>query len=167
MTEKGHVGAAPKSVNTHLLDGTYRADRHQVLIEPDRTRELPAKPDHILGNTKLDREAVFDFWANYLYGEGHTREIDGIIVGQLVEAYIQYTKAINASRNDPEAMYGKVLASYVALKWAKEIRDILAEFRLTPSARVNTRQEKKDAGVPLDPVGEFLKVAKQAAPHAQ
>lgn len=144
----------------HLLDGTYRAKRHEALIEPDKTREIPDAPDHITGNKTLDRKALFDFWANYLYEEGYTRGIDGVLIGQLVEAYIQYSKAISLSRADPEAVYSKTLASNVAMKWAKEIRTILQEFRLTPKTRIDYRQSLKDQGLQLDPVSEFLEAAK-------
>lgn len=153
---KGRSGGGnKKSVEELKLNGTYRADRHaNVLVATEnRVRVLPQ--DHILQpNPVINREEIFNYFADVLHKQGMTQEVDSVLLSQLVEAQAIYLTALVYFKSDPEAVLGKKLASSVALDAAKEVRSLLNEFRLSPSSR--TIQIEDKSKVTADPIAAFL-----------
>lgn len=153
---KGQIGGNRKSVELLKLHGTYREDRHGKIQPPVEFRERIVPQDHVVNPDNLpDPEQVFSYFADELERQGMSQKIDSILISQLSEAYYQYCVAVSYARSSPDAMFGKKLASQVALDHAREIRHIMAEFRLTPTAR-GMSEPKKEKNEPEDLVGQFL-----------
>lgn len=153
---KGRSGGSNrKSVSELQLTGGFRKDKHGHLIAPDDKLEKLVPQEHLTNfNVKVNREEIFNYFADYLFQEGTSQKVDSILVSQLVEAYAMYVTALNYSQADPEAVLGRKLASAVALDAAKEVRILMSELRMTPSTRGLNEQRKDEAKA--DPVGEFL-----------
>ena len=148
-------GGGKKSIEELKLLGTYRKDRHGDVLAPENKRILVKPQDHITsGNVKIDRLAIFNWFAKILHEQGMTQEVDSVLLSQLVEAHATYITAINYARADPEAILGRKLASAVAMEAGREVRTLLNEFRLTPSSRTIKLDNGKE--VPDDPVSAFL-----------
>lgn len=146
-----------KSIEQHKLDGTYNVTKHGKVL-PDATDVAKVKPQtHVTSDHAIvDRDKLFSQFADYLYGEGASVEVDTFLVSQLVEAQAAYVTAMNAFKVDPDdAKIGGRAALTVANEQAKEIRIIMAEFRMLPSSR-GAYSPKTKTEAPADPVADWL-----------
>ncbi|MFN3661244.1 P27 family phage terminase small subunit [Yoonia sp.] len=152
---KGRSGGSNrKSVEELKLTGTYVDYRHKNITVPEDQQELVEPQNHVTdSNAEIDREAIFDYFAQHLHEQGMTKKIDSVLLSQLVEAQSIYIKSLNFYKRDPEATLGRKLASTVAMEAAREVRILLSEFRLTPTSRTVNLDPKK---VAADPVADFL-----------
>lgn len=153
---KGRSGGSNrKSIAEHKLEGTYLNYRHGDVLVPKENRELVVPQDHITDNNpNVNREEIFEYFAEILNEQGMTQKVDSIILSQLVEAQAMYVTALAYYKQDVEAVIGRKLASNVALEAAKEVRIIMNEFRLLPSSR--TVNLSKGDQIESDPVEAFL-----------
>lgn len=156
---KGRSGGHNKKPISELkLTGTYQPSKHDgILVAPaDQVKLLP-EPYLVSPDFEVDKAQIFHKFAEYLYGAGMTAAEDDVILGQLVqlyEVYLQSVKRYNAEGLDAK-IGGQKLAFSVMQETAKEIRILMAEFRLTPSTRQN-RMKDVTQDVPADPVADFL-----------
>lgn len=143
-----------KSIEEHKLDGTYIGVRHNSVLVPEDKRKRVEPQQHITEqNPIIDRDELFDYFADILHEQGMTQEVDSVLLSQLVEAQAMYMTALAYYKTDPEAVIGRKLASAIALDAAKEVRILLAEFRLTPGTR---QTSTKKGEVEHDPVSAFM-----------
>lgn len=154
--KKGRSGGHNrKSVDLHKLEGTYENSRHKNVLVPEECLVKVFPQEHVSNaNPYIDRELIFEQFSSYLHDAEMTQDSDSILLSQLVEYYAAYVEAISYFKADPTAMFGKKLAITVANEMAREIRIIMAEFRLTPSTRARVAQSSKE--VSEDPVDAFL-----------
>jgi hypothetical protein len=149
-------GGARKSIEQLKLDGTYRAIRHDGHELSDGVQVTPEAS--ITNDFTVDREAVFTRFAEILHEQQLTSDVDSIIVTQLTDTYCAYVQASEfVVVNGIEAKLGPKLAVSVQSELARTIRELLAEFRLTPSTRAKaTRDSNAESKDSADPVGDFL-----------
>lgn len=148
-------GGSKKSVEELKLLGTYRADRHANILVATEDRVRVKPQSHVLAEKSIiNREEIFDYFADVLHKQGMTQEVDSVLLSQLVEAQAIYLTALAHFKSDPQAMFGRKLASVAALEAAREVRIILTEFRLTPSSRTISLDEKSKPTA--DPIASFL-----------
>ncbi|QCO57461.1 P27 family phage terminase small subunit (plasmid) [Pseudorhodobacter turbinis] len=155
--KKGRSGGSNrKSIAEHELDGTYIAARHDKVLVPEKDRAKVKPQNHLLQpNPNVNREEVFDWFAEILNEQGMTHEVDTILLSQLVELYSIYTDALAYYKSDPEAVIGRKPAYSIALETGREIRIIMAEFRLTPISRLIDATSLNEK-VEHDPIGDFM-----------
>ncbi len=143
-----------KSIEELKLQGTYEHGRHAGHELKDSTKVKPEAS--ILGDFNVDRKAIFNRFAEILHDQQLTATEDSFIVSQLTDTYCSYIQVSEVLAVDGvEAKLGNKLAITLQMEIAKELRSILAEFRLSPSTRAQgiRTASKADAN---DPVGMFL-----------
>ena len=152
---KGRSGGANrKSIEELKLQGTYEHGRHAGHELENSTKVKPEAS--ILGDFNVDRKAIFNRFAEILHDQQLTATEDSFIVSQLTDTYCSYIQVSEVLAVDGvEAKLGNKLAITLQMEIAKELRSILAEFRLSPSTRAQgiRTASKADAN---DPVGMFL-----------
>tara|TARA_R110000744_G_scaffold48033_3_gene105360 strand:- start:682 stop:1179 length:498 start_codon:yes stop_codon:yes gene_type:complete len=143
-----------KSIEELKLQGTYEHGRHAGHELKDSTKVKPEAS--ILGDFNVDRKAIFNRFAEILHDQQLTAAEDSFIVSQLTDTYCSYVQVSEVLVVDGvEAKVGNKLAITLQMEIAKELRSLLAEFRLSPSTRAQgTRDASKEAKD--DPVGAFL-----------
>lgn len=154
---KGRSGTGnKKSIAELKLTGTYRAHRHDGHELPDGSMVKP-EPS-IVGDYRVDREQTFKRFAEILHDQQLTDEVDSFIVTQLTDTYCAYVQVSELLATEGlDARIGSKLALVQQTELAKVLRELLSEFRLTPSTRAaQTRTDIKNAKVADDPVGSFL-----------
>jgi hypothetical protein len=156
--KKGRSGGHNrKSIAEHKLAGTYRKDRHgDVQVSKGDLKKLEV-PEYLTDTySKIDAEEIFNYFSELLFKQGMTSDEDIILLTQLVDAEMLYRTYRQYALTDPEAVIGRRLAVTCANEQAKIVRELMAEYRLTPTTRTSAGQgegEKVDA----DPMGAFLK----------
>jgi len=139
----------------HMLDGTYRSNRHTGLLQEN---PMQVEPEHYIKDSEHKTE-LFTRFAELLHSEGLTSgQVDSLYVSQIVDLYDAYTQAAEFYRSEGVgAKVGNKLAINLMMELQKELRVLLGEYSLTPSTRAakartkDTPDEAKE-----DPVADFL-----------
>ena len=136
-------GANKKSIAQLKAEGTFRADRHGSFV--DASHNQLQRP-----TVSIDRDEIFRQWAERIHAAGLGQEQDAVIAEQLTNLTIAYNHARKLFDEDPESKSGSKMSVYVMMDVAKEIRMIMAEYRMMPSTRNPTMDDEKDD------LGKFL-----------
>lgn len=137
------AGRPAKPTELHKLDGTYRPDRHSNGIAADT--QLLAPPDHLSGLALEEWLRV----ASELHNVNLTTALDITLLEQYCIMYAQWREMVeevdkHGAVQETQTGYSQQTGYFtVAVKLAKEIRDIAKEFGLTPSARSRMRISKE------------------------
>lgn len=154
---KGRSGRPGKSIEELKLQGTYRKDRHDgIQLEVHDRVKLPV-PDRIKYSGKTrSKDELFEAFSEHLHRQGMTQDVDTYLLEQLVEFQAVYEEAMAHYNVNPESMYGKKLTYVVAKEAAQEVRNLMHEYRMTPSTRKENGKGENGEAV-ADPVAAFLK----------
>lgn len=150
-------GAGRKSIEEHMLDGTYRANRHGGLKQDNAKQVEPEQ--YISANFSTDKVRLFERFSELLFNEGLTSgEVDSLYISQIVDLYDAYVKAADLyAVGGIDAKVGPKLAINLMIELQKELRVLLGEYALTPSTRAaaaRTKDNPSDADD--DPIAAFL-----------
>jgi len=151
---KGRSGGSnKKSIADLRLSGTYVAGRHDGHELDDSTLVQP-EPS-ITGDFTVDRAAVFNRFASILHEQQLTSDVDSFIITQITDTYCAYVQVSQVIVDGGiDAQVGPKLAVVLQADLAKVLRELLGEFRLTPSTRAaHTRASKVVAD---DPIASFM-----------
>jgi phage terminase small subunit len=143
---KGRSGGRnAKSLAQHHEDGTFRKERHgHLLADPAKLVRLDM-PTYLADDEyQISKKELFNQFAEYLYNMGQSLPEDAHMLAILVDLYAVYLSAVRKVEADPAATMGRKLASSVMIETAREIRTLLAEFKLTPSTRISIEQKEKN-----------------------
>jgi phage terminase small subunit len=152
--KKGRSGRPPKNIDEHLLEGTYRPIRHdRFLAGEGQLKELAPLA---WSKYSMEEKEIFNRFAEYLYDKEQSEAADVELLTQLVNYQYLYQQAVTAYKLDPDAVFGRKPAVTISLECAKEIRLLMAEFRITPTTRVGATKVKEEEKA--DPVAAFLQV---------
>lgn len=133
--------ARPRKPTTmHLMEGTYRADRHGDIAGKIVPVGQPFKPSDL-------SPVASEFWdevANELAKNGVATLIDTTALVEACKWYARYRKSSDVvDKMKPRSKaYNKLLNQAVAC-W-KEFEKCLAKFGLTPADRAKFRFEQRD-----------------------
>lgn len=159
VAAKGRTGTGNrKSIEELKLTGQYREDRHGG-YEVGPEDAVQVQPEgHVIGKYSPHKKTLHQRFSKLLFEKRLTNEDDALIVSQLVELYSAYIQVVELiDQEGIQAKVGSKLAIYAGLDLAKEIRVLLAEFRLTPSTRGLELRTKGAKGKEVDPIEDFLK----------
>lgn len=129
-------GRPPKPVEKHVLDGTYRADRHGPLAGPaGATAPPPAKPADLAG----EAAELWDHLSRLLAGV--VCERDGTHLAELCRwwAELRRTQAGLATAEVGGVRYTALLAA--AAKCSQQFDRLASRFGLTPADRARLKTE--------------------------
>ena len=138
------AGRPAKPTELHKLDGTYRPDRHSNGVAADT--QLLAPPDHLSGLALAEWLRV----ASELHEVNLTTALDTTLLEQYCVMYAQWRGMVaevdkHGAVQETQTGYSQQTGYFtVAVKLAKEIRDIAKEFGLTPSARSRMRINREE-----------------------
>ena len=151
---KGRSGRPPKNIDEHLLEGTYRPVRHDRFTAGEG--KLVELAPLAWTNFNNEEKEIFNRFAEYLFDKNQSEAPDVELLIQLVNYQYLYQLAVTAYKEDPNAKFGLKPAVTVSVECAKEIRLLMAEFRITPTTRIGNTKPKEEEKV--DPVNDFLKL---------
>ena len=125
-----------------ILEGN-RSFRPLPQDEPDHIAEIPAPPDHLTAKAKKH----WDTLTKQLEGADMLTRIDGAGLEMLCEAYTNWIEANASLRkeglivNDPRNGIPRVNPyAQVVDKYFQQLRQMLVEFGMTPSARARVKK---------------------------
>jgi phage terminase small subunit len=154
---KGHSGGHnKKSIAELKLTGAFRAVRHAGHELTDGSLVQP-EPS-IVNNFTIDREQTFKRFASLLHEQQLTDDVDSFIVTQLTDTYCAYVGVSEILHTGGiEARVGQKLAVSLQAELGKTLRELLGEFRLTPSTRAQaTRTAAASTDDADDPIMNFM-----------
>ncbi len=124
-----------KPIESHVRDGTYRADRHGPLTDDLDTAAPPVKPADLTG----DAAEVWDRLVGLL--AGIVRESDGPYIAEACQwwAELRRIRAALAKMTPGKHGYGSLIGT--AATCSKEVDRLLTRFGLTPVDRAKLRAE--------------------------
>lgn len=134
------MGRPRKPLAAHLLDGTYRADRHGAATADPFDGE-PKRPRNLTG----DARKFWDCTVRELIAKGIVKAVDAPALELLADLWARYrvaSRLLDASPTDKEARQAVVV-------FAAEFGKLAARFGLTPSdrQRLDLQQQTLSAGV--------------------
>jgi phage terminase small subunit len=127
-------------------EGTYREDRHGnfAVDEPKEIRQLTREITH---------EEAFTMFAEYCLEAGCSQEPDHLLIEMFATHFVILQEAKKAIQDKTatefKGAYGVSPINAYSVS-AKEIRILMAEYRLTPASREAAAKETVDA------LGDFL-----------
>jgi P27 family predicted phage terminase small subunit len=148
-------GRKPKPKQAHILNGTFRADRHGDT--PDFPRRAPSPPDHLDASAKKEWKRV----VKVLLGAGLLTTADRAALAAYCQCYARWADAEKKVQE-----YGAVLISKdnktpyqspylsVASRAMEQMLKFLIEFGLTPSSRARVKGTGPVG--PVDPMEALL-----------
>lgn len=147
-----------KSIEEHKIDGTFRYDRHDNIVEGDPLSVLPDVPDRLKGRGREE----FKKLGTILVNKGILTELDlNLFEMYCAQFFIidQAYKDITSKGVMLEGSRGMIKSpAFGVLKESIELQNrISAKFGFTPVDRAGIKLQTK---VVLDPLEEVMKIAK-------
>jgi len=149
------AGRKPKATDTLRAQGTFRKDRHQERIEPNKM--LSRSPVDWL--TEEEKE-VWSKWYDYLQRNDILKETDEVAFGMLCKIFVRVQKTAEELPGPDRFVIDHVSDSGSVVKKRNPMYDVLSdsenkllrlltEFGMTPVSRAKVKSAIKEKKNPI------------------
>jgi P27 family predicted phage terminase small subunit len=129
------MGRPRKAIESHLIEGTYRADRHGDVAGQILPAGTPIKP---AGMSEYSGK-LWDQVVTELTSEGVAKRIDTIALAEMCQWYARYRKSSDEfDLMKPKAKGANKMLQQALASW-KEFEKSMSKFGLTPADRAKLR----------------------------